>query len=45
MQKSKLFGRVRVRLDELHDDRAIDFAKLLKKNTSAKAAQQLVTSP
>ena len=45
MQKSKLFGRVRVRLDELHDDRSIDFAELLKKNAPAKAAQQLLTPP
>jgi hypothetical protein len=46
MQKSKLFGgRVRVRLDELHDERVIDFAELLKKNAPAKAAQELVAPP
>ena len=31
MQQSKQFGRVRVRLDELDDERIIDFAELLKK--------------
>ena len=31
MQQSKQFGRVRVRLDELDDERVIDFAELLKK--------------
>ena len=31
MQQSKQFGRVRVRLEELDDERIIDFAELLKK--------------
>ena len=35
MQKSKHFGRVRVRLDELPDEGIIDFAELLKKNAPA----------
>ena len=35
MQKSKLFARVRVRLDELHDEGVLDFAELLKKNAPA----------
>jgi hypothetical protein len=39
MQKSKHFGRVRVRLDELHDEGIIDFAELLKKNAPAAAAE------
>jgi hypothetical protein len=39
MQKSKLFGRVRVRLDELDDEGVIDFAELLKKNAPANAAE------
>jgi hypothetical protein len=39
MQKSKMFGRVRVRLDELHGEGIIDFAELLKKNAPAPAAE------
>ena len=39
MQKSKHFGRVRVRLDELPDEGIIDFAELLKKNAPAAAAE------
>lgn len=39
MQKSKLFGRVRVRLDDLQEERVINFAELLKENAPATAAE------
>jgi hypothetical protein len=47
MQKSKLFARVRVRLDELHDEGVIDFAELLKKNAPAedRAREERETVP